>query len=344
MKSKCETLAREGAIFEENKKKIRSKSLKEQCPFKPDIGEFNRQLANTGESRKEFLNRMINSKKVQMEAFEEKCNQMKFIQENYDSKSGQPLYVPKIGEYDNYSHLDRKLQGYKSVFDALHEEARILKDKKKHLLKNKHKENQQKTQEYKERSLCHNSKKILYNLYKKKLNKLFEMLDNDYDGYISAQRINITELSNELLDVITPLLLKLEEHSLKLNFDQFVEIVLEFSKCLSLPDKEILLGQERELFKNLPEEPTFTPTLTENTRAIMEYAKDLHRKPNLWEDHRIRATGDKENRELEHCTFQPQTIDYQPEKLKFGVKSKMGVRDVLIETLGDAIPQNRASS
>lgn len=56
-----------------------------------------------------------------------------------------------------------------------------------------------------------NSNAILFNLWKQKLLSLFELLDSDYDGYISSQKIDISKLSNETLDVLTPLLLKIEE-------------------------------------------------------------------------------------------------------------------------------------
>lgn len=51
--------------------------------------------------------------------------------------------------------------------------------------------------------------------------ELFEKLDDDKDGYISAQKIDILEISNEVIDLITPLLLQIEKRALILNFTQF---------------------------------------------------------------------------------------------------------------------------
>ena len=146
--------------------------------------------------------------------------------------------------------------------------------------------NKVKEEEQRQTIVSEKSNIILFKVWTRKLQDLFELLDNDYDGYISSHKIDISGLSNELLDVLTPLLLKIEEHQLVLDFDKFVEITLEFSKCLTLPDKTLLLGAERELFKSPPEAHPFTPNLTENTRAIVELGELDKRQFQLWEDHR----------------------------------------------------------
>lgn len=331
-----EILSREGEILEEKKNKLRAKSLKTECSFKPDIGEFNRQLASNQESEEQFLARMAYSKKISEEAFESKRQQIKFFEEFYDKNNDQELFKPKISNYENIKNLDRKSQGYRSVFDALHQEARILKEKKHNLAKSCEKAEEQAHIQYLQNKICPNSAKILEKVQKAKLSELFEQLDNDYDGYISAQKIDISKLPNELLDVLTPLLLKIEEHALKLNFDQFVEIVLEFAKRLSLPDKTLLLGQTRELYKSPPEQPSFTPTLSANTKTIMQMGSKEKRKVNLWEDHRVRGNTEKENEQMYECTLHPQTIKYNPAKFKRGIKSKMGIKDTLIQTMTNA--------
>ena len=76
---------------------------------------------------------MMNFKLTNSEAFKMKRNEIKYHEENYDSKTGQKLYVPKISKNKNVKCIDRELQGYESVFEALHHEAKILKDKSKNL-------------------------------------------------------------------------------------------------------------------------------------------------------------------------------------------------------------------
>jgi hypothetical protein len=280
-------------VIEQKNNKLRDRSHKETCSFKPEIGEFNRQLAEIGESQQEFLQRLTISKEVSEQQINEMRQQQKFYQEEYDPKDGQQMFQPKISQYENMVNNDRKMQGYNDVFEALHEEARILKDKKQNLKKVSKAQKLQISEQYRESKKCKQSDTLLYQAQRNKLSKVFEQLDSDYDGYISAHKINLADLSNELLDVMTPLLLKIEEHSLNVDFEQFVEIVMEYSKHLPLCDKALLLGADRPLYRVAPEEPSFAPTLSSNTNAIMEIiGKD--RKVKLWEDHRDRGCN-KEN-------------------------------------------------
>ena len=329
-------LSQEKIRIDKEKAKIRSKSHKEECPFQPEIGELNRKVGYKEETYEMFLNRMTNSKKISEEALDSERIKQRFFEEQCDFKTGQQLFVPKISSYEESDKLNRKSQGYESVFHALYDEARILKDKRSNLNKCMKKHQEDLSKQYKELHVCQKSDAILLELHKRRLKDLFDKMDSDYDGLISAQKINIAELSNQLLDILTPLLLKIEEHSLVLNFEQFTEIVLEFSKILSIPDKNLLLGPERELYKSPLEEPTFTPMLTENTRAIMKFSNSKERKVKLWEDHRKRGSVDKENyithEDVEEWTFHPQIISYNPDKFKSGIKSKMDLKETLIHT------------
>ena len=54
---------------------------------------------------------------------------------------------------------------------------------------------------------------IVDKLKLKRFSTLFKRLDSDNDGLISAQRIDISTLSPDLLEVLTPLFCELEELS-----------------------------------------------------------------------------------------------------------------------------------
>ena len=47
--------------------------------------------------------------------------------------------------------------------------------------------------------------------------QIFQMLDSDGDGQISAYRIDITSLESELLQVLSPLFVEMEELGMSLN-------------------------------------------------------------------------------------------------------------------------------
>lgn len=165
--------------------------------------------------------------------------------------------------------------------------------------------------------------------------KIFESLDSDDDGYISAQKIDLSNLPNQVLDVLTPLLLKIEEHELNINFEQFTEIVLEFSQNLTVTERNILLGLERESIKNPVSKPSFTPELSANTRAIIELGDERNFK--LWEDKRDRGEGRNlnEEQELAHCTFQPKIKEYKPDKFRKLMNSKEEIKSTLAHLISE---------
>ena len=84
-----------------------------------------------------------------------------------------------------------------------------------------------------------NSMKIMEKVKKKRYEDLFHLLDSNKDGKISAKDIDISrtkykfyylELSSEVLDAITPLLLKIEKDELVLDFNKFCLYSDRYSK------------------------------------------------------------------------------------------------------------------
>ena len=286
-------------------------------------------MAHKNENNNEFFNRISYSKNQTEKEVEEKRQEIKYYEEVFDVKNNQEFFNPKITQYENAQNIDRKAQGYKNVYEALHEEARILKDKKQNLKKIKKQQNKLVEEQYRQNSKNHKSDKILLKTHIHKLKKIFELLDSDYDGYISAQKIDLSSLPNSLLDIMTPFLLKIEEHELQIDFQQFSKIVLEFSQQLSVTDRNTLLGPEREFLKSPPQDPTFAPELSANTRAIIEFGGEDKRNVKLWEDHRVRGSEEKENKEMYECTFHPQILDYNPKNYEKRISSKMDLRDTM---------------
>lgn len=94
-----------------------------------------------------------------------------------------------------------------------------------------------------------NSSKIMQKIKIQRCKDLFKKLDDDQDGYISSQKIDILKVSNEIIDIITPLLLKIEEKGLILNYPQFYEMLTIFSRNLNVEEKSILFGQRKTMAK-----------------------------------------------------------------------------------------------
>jgi Ca2+-binding EF-hand superfamily protein len=106
----------------------------------------------------------------------------------------------------------------------------------------------------------------------KRLEKLFNTLDEDEDGLISCHRISINGLENKCIDIITPLLLKIEKMDKEINLKKFIEIAESFIKSVSVSDRNYLIGPVRKMFKHLQEKPTFKPEISQRSNKIAKYS------------------------------------------------------------------------
>ena len=76
------------------------------------------------------------------------------------------------------------------------------------------------------------------------------MLDSDRNGYISSQRIDITQLNPELLEVLTPLFCEMEELGQTLDEDEFIDALSRLYDSITIPEKNIILQQKQKWDKS----------------------------------------------------------------------------------------------
>jgi len=88
---------------------------------------------------------------------------------------------------------------------------------------------------------CSSTKKIVEKKKCAAFIQIFEWLDSDKDGHISADKIDISPLSADLLEVLSPLFMEMEELSQALDAEEFVDAVGRLYDSLALPQKNILL-------------------------------------------------------------------------------------------------------
>ena len=88
------------------------------------------------------------------------------------------------------------------------------------------------------------SRDIVDVIVERKIDELFELLDSDRDGLISAVRINIEDLSKERLGIIAPLLAEMEEKRATFDFDSFSLSIKRLLSILNVQDKRALLNIE----------------------------------------------------------------------------------------------------
>ena len=95
------------------------------------------------------------------------------------------------------------------------------------------------------------SKEISTNIVCSKLDRikkfLFELLDADSDGLISADRVNIEEIPTNLLKIISPILFEMEDKSQVLNRNEFNYSLDRLYKRLTPNEKRYLLNKNQKV-------------------------------------------------------------------------------------------------
>ena len=75
-----------------------------------------------------------------------------------------------------------------------------------------------------------------------KFTDLFKLLDSDFDGQVSANRIDITKISPDLLEVLTPLFCEMEELGQTLDEEEFCDALSRLYESVPLPEKNLILS------------------------------------------------------------------------------------------------------
>ena len=70
---------------------------------------------------------------------------------------------------------------------------------------------------------------------------MFKMLDEDLDGFISANNVDIEKIDPNKLKLIMPVLVEMEEKQIVLDKDSFSLGVKKLAKSLTIVDREYLL-------------------------------------------------------------------------------------------------------
>ena len=63
------------------------------------------------------------------------------------------------------------------------------------------------------------------------------MLDSDWDGIISAEKIDISQLPSEVLEIFTPLFWEMEDLEQTLDLEEFIDASMRLYDTLKHLDK-----------------------------------------------------------------------------------------------------------
>ncbi|CAD8087475.1 unnamed protein product [Paramecium primaurelia] len=73
-------------------------------------------------------------------------------------------------------------------------------------------------------------------------NKLFNLLDNDKDGYISPSQIDLSKISDDILNYLIGILLEIDHNKLRLNIYQFYKLFEQHYEKLDMLQKQRFLS------------------------------------------------------------------------------------------------------
>lgn len=151
----------------------------------------------------------------------------------FDPESGQPFFRPRVGRGPKARPTDPRTVG-----QHLYEHSKALRDKieakKRQALESK--EQQAKTVFTREQT-----NRIVEKRKLQRFAEIFKQLDSDHDGQISANRIDISCLSPDLLEALTPLFCEMEEMGQTLDEEEFVDAAGRLYESVPLPEKNVLL-------------------------------------------------------------------------------------------------------
>ena len=75
--------------------------------------------------------------------------------------------------------------------------------------------------------------RIMNSIINNSLENLFKILDSDHDGLISSSRIDISKVSSEILKILAPMLIEMEEAELQLDATEFQVAVRRLMKVFN---------------------------------------------------------------------------------------------------------------
>ncbi|CAD8125843.1 unnamed protein product [Paramecium sonneborni] len=254
------------------------------------------QLLNQQSSRKHSKTEMPFLERMQISVFQQRKKKEAINpQQEYDQSTGQKLYHPQICRPPisrNADHLP--------IGEYLYQ-MRTIKEDKFHFLIEQDRQDQQ---NQRARSLDKSNQ--IYEIKKKKfIYEIFNLLDSDSDGLISAQKIEISSINSEILQILTPLLCEMEQINAQLNQQQFYEAANRLIQTLPIVDRDKLLKGLSSKQKTQQEEYSFQPKLNQNSMRIVS-TRQNHSVSN--HKHQIYQKD-----EMQECTFKPKL--YTPLKI-----------------------------
>jgi hypothetical protein len=86
---------------------------------------------------------------------------------------------------------------------------------------------------------------ILDNMRRRRLEELFDMMDGDGDGFISADNIDLESLPTNVIEILGSVIQDLEMYGICMNKESWVENSLKKVAMLNTNDRSLLFKREK---------------------------------------------------------------------------------------------------
>jgi hypothetical protein len=251
-----------------------------EFPFRPNI-----KVKGKPTNSQELIERLANPKNSHYESMEQLKKQSEVTK---DPETGQEYFKPVISKFS------QSMQNRENIWEFLYQVPKKQPD---------HVNNYPYSPVNLESKL--RSDKLLLKLKVKRYSEVFEQLSPDSNGQIFFENINMDSIDHQLLKIIMPLLVELEELNQPLNFEEFIDSMENLLKTLNNIEKNILLGKSK---KRLEENPSVKKSISA-ADITKVYDRHLEKKNSVAAKLEIEREK-KKLLELEGCTFHPKTIKF----------------------------------
>ncbi|CDW83846.1 UNKNOWN [Stylonychia lemnae] len=315
-------------LFEEDKarnQKLKDEQYKQEEDLKKQANRVSISKERAVQVVEEITNRLTNLNQ-RKKWFEEKSLERQRYETKVDIETGQELFKPKLNfsaRKEKNDHNKFVLQHQKNnkenklgINEILYLESKVIKERKEQLKQS------YMNQSRDEIKLSNKSQKMIENRQRNSLQELFWALDSDNDGLISSDKIDLGQLSNKALDILTNFLVSMEERRLVLDFETFLILINQVLQNLSLVDRDELLAPKQKV-KEIKNHHSFKPQISERSHKLAnkrsqsrgdltEYlTRPLSSKRSQANTNNQSVYSEFENlqgiesRELKDCTFKP---------------------------------------
>lgn len=325
-------------LFEEStQRRQRSMILQEAYnsdgnhPYQPEINEESRRIVESKHGQQRFVERLSKyASDREAKLMIEKARLNPPFSHMLNPETNMPYFHPVTGRPPSTSR-EREAVGVGPYLHSLSVKMQQKLDEQREI---------QYSRKSREREAIPQSSFMIEQRKNFVFKSIFDSLDSDSDGVISADKINIEVIDSDILKIISPMLINMEELSMEIDEATFIYGMQEIYKKLCVADRDKLISGFRAKRAFVDEECTFRPHLNAvslrmaaNKKSLVETVSllgakkraELQNKYELDSEGNALAMINEENsetrsmiqryhEEMQDCTFQPQLNDYVPTK------------------------------